>query len=752
MQNIFNVRLIFALVVSTILIMSLFVGVRFHLSQLEFERTLDVQVQQTASRIASAVKPSIWTIYSKSVERSFSDEFASGVLDAELLGENIIAIVVYSQFGHIYMGKSKGLDGTSTSYKSADRERLLSQADIIKSYPIRLDAMTLGKVELFIDTAIFERNQRDVLLLEALQISIVSIFIVLVLFYAIKRVLLVPMARLQVARKTFESMSEAVAFTHEDGLIYDSNPAFWQIIQQNETSLIKKSINDFFPNQLDAFMLSLSKDKASISWTGEVECHYLPDKIMPVLLTITQIESTDHKQGGNEYVFVFQDISDRKEAEESLTQLAFFDGLTGLANRQYFENELEISIKIAIRESQKIGLIFIDLDNFKHINDSLGHDIGDKVLIESAKRLEKNIREADFLSRIGGDEFTIIVRNIIDSDCLANLARDLINVFSEPVVIDGIDCKIGASLGLSIFPDDASSRLKLIKHADIAMYNAKDLGKERFSFFSEELNEKVKYNFSLRNKIEVAIKNQEFRLYFQPKVDLFENKIVSAEGLIRWKTLNGEVIQPDAFIPIAEESRQIIRIGRWVIEEAVAQLEKWSDTQYSQLALSINLSPIQLYDEDLISHLKAVLDKHKINPKQLEIEITESAIFHDTESAVKILNEIKKLGMKLSLDDFGTGYSSLSYLQILPVDILKIDRSFIVGAHSENVSGRILNTIIQLAGSLEMEVVAEGIEDEQHLQLLKSQGCRLGQGYYYSPPVTVEEFEKLELISLKQFS
>lgn len=741
MQNIFNLRLIFALVASTILIMSIFVGVRFHLSQLEFERSLDFQVQQTANRIASAVKPSIWSIYSKSVERSFSDEFSSGVLDGELDGETIVAIVVYSQFGHIYMGKTKRLDGATSSYKAVDREKLLSRADIVKSYPIRIDTMTLGKVELFIDTEAFERTQKKALLLEALQISIVSIFFILVLFYAVKRALLAPMARLQVAGKTLESIGEAVAFTDNNGFIYDSNPAFRAIVNHAEIDLLNKSVEDFFPKQLEAFKGRLSENAANTSWLGEVECYYSSDRTIPVRLTITMIENTDN----NEYVFVFQDISDKKEAEEQLTQLAFYDGLTRLANRQYFENELETSIQVAARTPQKLGLIFIDLDNFKHINDSLGHGAGDKVLIEVGKRLKKTIREADFLSRIGGDEFTIIMKNVVDSDALANLARHIIDIFSEPVIINGIECNIGASLGLSVFPDDATSGSQLIKHADIAMYNAKELGKDQFSFFSQELNKKAKHNFELRNKIEVAIKNREFILYYQPKIDLFKNEIVSAEALIRWKVGSGEILQPDAFIPMAEQSKQIIRIGRWVIETAVAQLVEWRNTQYAHLSLSVNVSPIQLYDEDLLSFLKDILHKSKIDPEQLEIEITESAIVHNTKNTIQILNNIKSLGIKLSLDDFGTGYSSLSYLQLLPVDILKIDRSFIAGANTGNVSGKILNTIIQLAGALNMEVIAEGIEDEQHLELLKSQGCRFGQGYYYSPPVSIEKFEKLQI-------
>jgi len=746
MQNIFNVRLIVALVLSTVIIMSLFVGVRFQLSKLEFERSLNIQVEQTANRIAAAVKPSIWTIYSKSIERSFSEEFASGVLDSELLGEYVVGIVVYSQFGHIYMGKGKDEQGVTFSYKETDRQDLLSRTSLMRSYPIRIGSMTLGKVELFIDTAVFERKQKEALLIEAIQIGMVSIFFILVLFYAVKRALLAPMGRLQVARKTFESMAEAVVFTDDSGFIYDSNPAFRVITHLSEDVVINKNISEFFPGQLENTKLLATGDVNQGSWKGEVECHYSPYQTIPVWLTISTVETSNEKlEDKAEFVFVFQDISERKEAEIKLKKLAYFDVLTGQANRQYFENELENSIQLAKRKSQKVGLIYIDLDNFKHINDGLGHSAGDQVLVESARRLKLRIRESDFLSRVGGDEFTIMVRSMVDTQQIASLARDLIEVVSQPITINGRQFNIGASLGIAIFPDDATSSPELIKNADIAMYNAKDLGKDQFSFFSKDLNAKVEHYFELRNKIDSAIKNNEFTLYFQPKVELLTTKIVAAEALIRWINAEGEVISPNEFIPVAEETRQIILIGRWVIEAAVGQLVEWKNTQYDHLSLSINLSPVQLYDENLIDFLTQILHESGINPEQLEIEITESAIIRDADSAIKILNQVKQLGVKLSLDDFGTGYSSLSYLQLLPVDTLKIDRSFIAGARLGNISGEILNTIIQLAEVLSIDVVAEGIEDEQHLQLLKSQNCRLGQGYYFSPPLPVEQFEKLEL-------
>jgi len=748
MHNIFNIRLISVLVISTVLIMSIFVGVRFYLSKLEFDRNLDVQVEQIANRIASSVKPSIWSIYSKSIERSFSEEFASAVLDSELNGDYVAAIVVYGRFGHIYMGKLKNEYGVFIPYNDSLRPSVLQKADLIRDFPIKFNSMTLGKVELFIDTSVFEQKQRDALIIEFIQIGLVSVFFVLVLFYAIKRTLMGPMGRLQVARKAFDSMGEAIAFTNAEGVIYDTNPAFRSITKLMKDDAQNKNINDFFPGKLEK-MKSRESGNFFSSWEGETECQYGSDTSIPVWLTISSVESSRNKDIiTKEFVFLFQDISSRKEAEQKLEKLAFFDPLTDLPNRQYFENELETSIHAVSRSHSKIGLIFLDLDHFKHVNDTLGHAAGDEVLVKIARRFKSRIREADFLSRVGGDEFTVLVRDISDSQQVASLAIELNKIAAEPIIVQGIEFKSGASIGVSMYPDDASTASELVKNADIAMYHAKEKGRDQFSFYSEDLNGKVERYFALKNKLDLALIKQEFELYYQPKMDLFENRIVAAEGLIRWASPDGEIIRPDVFIPLAEETRQIIPIGQWVIEQAVEQLARWSNTRFSNLGLSVNLSPVQLYDEHLITFLTDVLNSQGVDAAKLEIEITESAIIQDAEKAVEVLHKIKALGIKLSLDDFGTGYSSLSHLRMLPVDTLKIDRSFMVGAKQGNDSGAILTSIIKLAEMLSIDVVAEGIEDQQHLDFLKSQKCLLGQGYYFSPPVTLSEFQKLDLAFL----
>ena len=734
------------LVFSTVLIMSVFGGARYYLLKKSFEKNLDSLVEQTAHRVTSVVKPSIWTLYSKSVERSFSEEFASAVLDSELAGEYIVGLVVYGQFGHIYMGKWKGADGEIISYNKRQRTILLDYSNSLRSYPIRFETMTLGKVELFLHTEEVDKSLNKAIIVELIQIGIISIFFVSILFYLIKRALFVPMRKLELAHKTFESMAEAIVFTDSKGVIYDSNKAFAHMAGLHDKEIQSKDIHTFFPDVADKLIQLFSSEHASQSWQGEMDFHYGDKQVIPTWLTISLANSPSgyiHEE--SEFVFVFQNISNQKNTEKALQKLAFYDALTGQPNRQYFEEELEANLRSARRSKNKLFLFFIDLDNFKHINDVLGHAAGDKVLIEVAKRIKNRLRDSDFFSRIGGDEFTIIINGASDSEKVAALARSLISIVSEPIIISESEFKVGASIGIATYPDDALTAQGLIKNADIAMYNAKDLGKNQLSFFSDDMNENVEKHFALRNAIDQAIKNEEFKLFFQPKVDLMTNTVQSAEALIRWTKPNGELVPPDKFISFAEETLQIIPIGRWVIETAIAQLKRWQGTKFSSLSLSINLSPIQLYDADFIEHLKETLFKFSVNPEQLEIEITENAIIRDTQKAVSILHELKRLGVKLSLDDFGTGYSSLSYLQLLPVDILKIDRSFILSANASNTGGKILISIIKLAEGLEIDVVAEGIEDKEHLNLLKSNNCRFGQGYLFSKPLPIDEFENFEI-------
>lgn len=740
MSKIFNIRLIIIIVVSTITLMSVFGGIRFYLSQTDFEKQLNTSIEQTAERIASAVKPSIWSIYSKAVDRTFSEEFAGGVLDSELHGEYIMGIVVYGQFGHVFMGRWIDQNGHIQSYNKSRRALLLKRTNMSRTYPIRFETMTLGQVELFIDTQPYLKKQRDALLIELIQISIVSVLFIVVLFQLIRRALIAPMRKLNVAHEAFSSMSEGVVFTSLEGDIYQSNEAFSEFTKLDTEAVIGKSIWQFISGDqvtLDHLMRVI---KSGQGWNGELVLINPESEPLPVRLTVTLVG--EDGLDDSELVFLFQDISLQKEAENKLKKMAFYDVLTELPNRQYFEEKLKSNVKAATRNKNRLALIFIDLDDFKEINDTLGHGTGDRVLVEAAQRFRTRVRSTDFLSRVGGDEFTVIVTDFDDSEEVVVLAKDLITCVSEPILINDAEFKIGASIGISLYPDDASIPEELIKRADIAMYNAKALGKNQTSFFSLSLNAKVEHYFELRNSLDVALKNDEFALFFQPKFDLNTSQVFGVEALIRW-CRGVEVISPDKFIGLAEETFQVIPIGKWVIEEAVRQLKSWEGTVFEGLSLSINVSPIQLFSQDFIPHITQTLASYQLRPEKLEIEITESAIITDAEKAISILKQLKKMGLKLSLDDFGTGYSSLSYLKQLPVDAIKIDRSFIKGAEQGNTSAKILTAIIRLAHDLEMEVIAEGIEDKNHLNFLRTNHCKFGQGYYFSAPLPLNKFEAM---------
>ncbi|WP_208111424.1 GGDEF and EAL domain-containing protein [Marinomonas balearica] len=737
------------LIISTVFIMSVFVAARFHFSSIEFDKDLNFQIAQSANRIGEAVKPAIWTLFSSSVKRSFSDEFSSSLLDSELQNKFLKGIVVYSQFGRRYMGRVK-VNQSTAPYSTSMREKLLSESDLVSSYPIKIETMTFGRVELFIDLKDHKEAQFRSLMIELLQIGIVSIFFVFILYFSIKKALAEPVSRLQVARKTFESMGEGVVFTNSDGYIYDSNPAFLTFLKTTNNAITNKHIDDFLLTTFSQIKKLINENPSQASWTGESECLLETHKI-PVWLIVTQI-SSKKSDVSDEYAFIVNDISEDKEQREKLRKLAYYDVLTGLPNRQFFEREIENRIQEAKSKHRKVGLIFIDLDNFKHINDGLGHESGDIVITEAGTRLQQNIKEGCFLARLGGDEFTIIADDIISDDCLETLANNLIKAFHKPFIIHEVGYKVSISVGLSTFPTDAADKKNLIKNSDIAMYNAKRLGKSQYSFFSHALNDEFTHHLDVYRDIESALEKQEFTLYFQPKIDLIDDKIVAAEALIRWIKQDGSLIRPDKFIPIAEETKQIIPIGEWVIQQAIAQLLSWKNTELSELSISVNLSTVQLYDENIVHYLKENLQESGIRPDLLEIEITESSIIKNMERAIDILNQIKSLGVKLSLDDFGTGYSSLSYLQRLPVDTLKIDRSFIATATKENVSGKILKTIIELAQSLSMEVVAEGVEDIEHHQLIVMHHCQYGQGYYYSPPMAEDTFERYARDNQKQLT
>ena len=437
------------------------------------------------------------------------------------------------------------------------------------------------------------------------------------------------------------------------------------------------------------------------------------------------------------------DITKRKETEEQLRQLASFDTLTGLPNRALFLDRLGHALSHARRKRTRIALMFLDLDHFKKINDSLGHSIGDKLLIEVAKRLTASVREQDTVARLGGDEFTIILESIAHLDNIGKLADKIIHNLSRPYSLEGHIINISPSIGISLFPDDADDPEILVRNADTAMYHAKDSGRGNFQFYSAELNRAATDRLALESSLRAALYNDEFVLYYQPQIDALSGSIVAVEALLRWQCPEQGLVSPDRFIPILEDTGLIIPVGDWVIREACRQNRAWREQGYPPIRMSVNLSGRQFQGKQLADTIAGTLAETRLKPADLELEITETVLMQDTDATIDTLNALNELGMRLSIDDFGTGYSSLAYLKRFPVHTLKIDRSFIRDIDVDADDAAITEAVIAMSHRLKLEVVAEGVETPEQMVFLKRHHCDKLQGYLIARPLPAGELAEL---------
>lgn len=437
------------------------------------------------------------------------------------------------------------------------------------------------------------------------------------------------------------------------------------------------------------------------------------------------------------------EIKRRLEAEKEIKTLAFFDSLTGLPNRDLCHNRLDHILIHAKRSNSSAAILFIDLDSFKAVNDTYGHDAGDYVLKETATRMSNRLRSDDTLARIAGDEFMVILESLSSPNNVSNLAEKLIEVIEPPFIVDGHEAYIGLSIGIAIYPGDGETATQLIKNADTAMYHAKDSGKNTFRFFSSELDQQAKTKLQISNQLRQAMDRDEFTLHFQPIIDTGTHQIKGAEALLRWNnTLLGNV-PPDIFIPIAEDTGLISAIGDWVLSQACHQNKGWHIAGYSELVMSVNMSVRQLELENYAATVHACLIDSKLAAKYLELELTETTLMKDIDVATLRIEQLKSLGISISLDDFGTGYSSMSYLCKLNIDRIKIDRSFIRFIPESKDDVITANAIISLANNLNFKVTAEGIETLEQKIFIDSTIVDSVQGFYYSKAVTATEFELL---------
>ncbi|MFC3150987.1 EAL domain-containing protein [Litoribrevibacter euphylliae] len=556
-----------------------------------------------------------------------------------------------------------------------------------------------------------------------------------------------------------KSVGEGILGLDNEGLVTFSNPAAQKLLGCSEAELENQSV-------LDYLILGDSKSH-SIEWKDAPIYRVCSEgKMYHETLGIfrkkvegafpTEYHATpiydDNKLVG--VVLAFQDITERKRAEEQLSQLAQYDSLTGLNNRYSFQNLLAQSISRAKRAGSSVALLFMDLDKFKIVNDTMGHEIGDYLLQDVAVRIRKCLRDGDVIGRIGGDEFTVVLESIHTARDIAAIAQKIIEFLGEPFYLRDHEIHIGISIGIATYPESAKDEEALMKCADIAMYKVKENGRNNFRFFTETMQQEVHYSLQLENRLRVALQLNQFLLYYQPKIDPYQQKVIGFEALLRWRVGSDEFISPSDFIPKAEEMGLIISIGRWVIEQSCRQFRAWLDAGIvdESMSMAINISIKQLQHQSLKSTIKECIETYQLPIGCLEIEVTESIMIDNVEHIIKLLAELQEMGIKISIDDFGTGYSSLNYLRRLPIDALKIDMSFVRALHEGEQSQAIVKAIVSLSEILGLTVIAEGVETEEQLEFLKGLECDFIQGYYYSKPLDETKAEAYLVDFKKQYS
>tara|TARA_B110000196_G_scaffold63752_1_gene53475 strand:+ start:156 stop:2243 length:2088 start_codon:yes stop_codon:yes gene_type:complete len=443
----------------------------------------------------------------------------------------------------------------------------------------------------------------------------------------------------------------------------------------------------------------------------------------------------------DQIMIIIRDITEQHQSEQLIRKQAYFDSLTQLPNRLLALDRLSQLTVEATRNDEKAAVFFLDLDDFKKINDSLGHEAGDKVLIETANRLQRALRKADTIGRLGGDEFIILSKGISTQQNAVGIAEKLLQNFREPFTIEGRELMLTISIGVAMFPDNGKSVSDLLRNADTAMYQAKALGRNTYSFFTNQMNTVIQRRLTIEEQMRGALQRNEFILYYQPQFDVKKNEIIGAEALLRWLNPVLGSVAPDEFIPIAEKTGVIISIGEFVIKESLSLLNRWKNVEQlnRNFSIAVNLSPSQFKDLSLFNFIKTSLSNANIEPQSLELEITEGVLMSGESSITDTLNDITNLGVILSMDDFGTGYSSLSYLRKYPFNVLKIDRGFINGITKNNEDYSLVEATIAMSHGLGLKVVAEGVETKEQLTILKELGCDLAQGYYFSKPIPEQD-------------
>ena len=544
--------------------------------------------------------------------------------------------------------------------------------------------------------------------------------------------------QMRLAAQFFSASQEAILITDVKARIVSVNAAFCVSTGYTEAevigltpSILKSAGQD--PALFENMWRTLIQTG---KWSGELMNRRKDDANYPVRLSISAVANDTGLV--SHYVGIISDMTSYRAAEDRIQYMAYFDALTGLPNRTLLSDRATRAIATAHRDTQELAILFLDLDQFKTINDSLGHSTGDAVLQAVASRITLLLREVDTVSRYGGDEFTLLLPET-DSKGAAQVAAKVIEVLREPVEVGIHSLVIGASVGISLFPADATDFESLLRNADIALFRAKAAGRNNFQFFTTEMNDHARYRLGLELALRSALANQEFALHYQPQFELAGGALVGYEALLRWQHPERGMIPPTEFIPIAEMNGIIIPIGEWVLNEACRQTRQWQLEGHAPVTIAVNLSAVQIRQANIVQTVRQALHTSGLEARYLELELTESMLFENIDTVLTQLFILKEIGVKLSIDDFGTGYSSLSYLKRLPIDKLKIDKSFVTNLSEDHDSRAIALAIVSMAHSLRLTVTAEGIEHPAQAQILKEMHCNDGQGYFYGRPMPAEQ-------------
>jgi diguanylate cyclase (GGDEF)-like protein/PAS domain S-box-containing protein len=548
---------------------------------------------------------------------------------------------------------------------------------------------------------------------------------------------------LRLASKVFEATQDAIVVTDREARIVATNPAFTQISGYTAQEVVGQSVALLHAGDPDAaaFEQMVQSIVKTGHWSGEVLARRKNGDVYPGLLSASVVKD-DAGQVIN-HVAVFIDITERKAEQHLIDFLSNHDALTGLPNRILARQRFEQTLAVARREGRCVAVMCLDLDRFKSINDSYGHDIGDKALQVVSKFLTETVRESDTVTRQGGDEFQIIVSDDAQFGVTMALAQKILAGLRKELVIDGQQITVTSSIGIAVSLTDGDSFDELVRNADTALFRAKEIGRDNYAFFTERMDAEIRDKLAIQGQLRGAIARDEFEVHYQPQVCLKTGAMVGAEALLRWDNAVLGKVPPNRFIPLAEEYGLVNSIGEWVLESVCAQMKVWHDQGLGDIKVAVNLAAGQFANDATVPYVESTLRKFGVSAAHLGLEITEGTVMGDPNKAVAALRRLKDIGVSISLDDFGTGYSSLGYLKRFPIDVLKIDKSFVDDVTTNTADAAIALSVISLAHNLNMRVIAEGVETREQVQFLTERGCDEMQGYYFSRPVNADAFTAL---------